>query len=75
MFSRVGAIKREPENGLPTLSGSLRQSQSRPVRLFGHSLRLELNLHSLHQTDFFHRHTALTEGASGFHVACLDGGI
>jgi hypothetical protein len=69
MFSRVGAIKREPENGLPTLSGSHLQKHSRPVRLFGHSLSLEFNLHSLHQTDFFNRQTALAHGTSGFRFA------
>jgi ankyrin repeat protein len=75
MFSRSGAIKREPENGLLTLSGSHRQKHYRPVRLFGHIMSLEFNRHSLHQTDFSHRHTALADGTAGFHISCLVGRI
>ena len=73
--SGIMKLKRKPENGLPPLSGSYRQNHSHFVRLLGHSLSLEVDLHSLHQTDFFHRHTALAHDTSGFRVACLDGGI
>src|SRR5262245_8759280 len=69
VFTRRRHKEREPENGLPTLSGSHRQKHSHPVRLSGHSLSLEVDLHSFNQTDFFHRHTALAHCTSGFRFA------